>query len=357
MKVLHLWKDIAGNSWGLSRGERALGLQSDLLIHAGSSFNYPADINLRLDRFDGYKIQYFLRFFEFLKFRKKYDVFHFNGGASFLHRTDFSFLNQSELPFYPKHAKLFVTYNGCDARQKYPTMARTQTAACHNANCYGGLCNSGKVDEERRRGIAKMTRFVQHMWALNPDLLYFLPKEKASFLPYTVADFAPQSHPPKMKKKMIVAHAPTNQEVKGSKYVLEALHQLQQKYPDHIEMLLVEGKPNQTALEMYRQADLVIDQLLIGWYGAFAVEAMLMGKPVIARIALSDLHFIPAEMAKDLNETIINANPTTLYAVLEECLQNRTLLQEKGKASLAYATNWHHPEYVASLTKTQYEKL
>jgi len=356
MKVLHLWKDIAGNSWGLSRGERTLGLQSDLLIHANTYFKYPADLNLNLDRFDGYKIQYLLRFFEFLKFRKKYDIFHFNGGSSFLHRTDFSFFNQFELPFYPKSAKLFVTYNGCDARQKYPTMARTQTAACHNPNCYGGMCNSGKLDEERRRGIAKMTRFVHHIWALNPDLLYFLPEEKASFLPYTVAHFTPQSLPPKMRKKMIVAHAPTNQEAKGSKFVLEALNQLQKKYPDQIEVLLVEGKSHEVALEIYRQADLIIDQILIGWYGAFAVEAMLMGKPVIARIALGDLKFIPPAMAKELNETIINANPATIYTVLEECLQNRTLLEEKGKASLAYATKWHHPEYVANLTKTQYEK-
>ena len=33
---------------------------------------------------------------------------------------------------------------------------------------------------------------------------------------------------------------------------------------------------------MYAQADLVVDQVLIGWYGALAVETMAMGKPVIA---------------------------------------------------------------------------
>ena len=34
------------------------------------------------------------------------------------------------------------------------------------------------------------------------------------------------------------------------------------------------------ALKKYKQADVIIDQVRVGWYGAFAVEAIKMGIPV-----------------------------------------------------------------------------
>ena len=51
-----------------------------------------------------------------------------------------------------------------------------------------------------------------------------------------------------------------------------------------IELVLVEGVPNDRALELYRTADLVFDQCLIGFHGYFALEAMAMGKPVVCFI-------------------------------------------------------------------------
>ena len=38
------------------------------------------------------------------------------------------------------------------------------------------------------------------------------------------------------------------------------------------------------ALGRLAAADLVVDQLVLGWYGAVAVEAMALGRPVLAYI-------------------------------------------------------------------------
>ena len=38
------------------------------------------------------------------------------------------------------------------------------------------------------------------------------------------------------------------------------------------------------ALKIYEEADIVIDQVLIGWYGGFGVEVMKMGKPLAVYI-------------------------------------------------------------------------
>lgn len=356
MKVLHLPDSCGGNAWGLAQGEKKLGLESTVLVKSDSWLKYPADISLQLQQIRYKSLGLLKVFLTFLRIRKKYDVFHFNFGSSLLHfPARSSFLCQPELPFYPKSAKLFVTYQGCDARQKYKTMQRAKIAACHEAGCYKGMCNSGVEDQRRRDGIEKMSRYARHMWAVNPDLLYFLPPEKSSFLPYSVAYHDDIFYPPKFEKKLRIVHAPTQRECKGSGYILKALEAVQKKYPHVIEVQLVENVPHQKALEIYRQADLIIDQILIGWYGAFAVETMMMGKPVIARIAEADLHFIPEQMAIDLKQSVINADPASIQSVLERCVEDRCFLEQRAQACREYAFKWHSPEYVASITKAAYE--
>lgn len=353
MKVLHLPTSVGGNAWGLAQGERSLGLESKVLVLNQTWTNYPDDINLNLQNI--YKLEKYKKLaLTFWEIRNKYDIFHFNYGSSLIHFPE-KYLNQIELPFYPTEAKLFVTYNGCDARQKYPTMKRTQIAACHNPNCYNGACNSGKLDEYRRRGINKMAHYVNHIWALNPDLLYFLPKEKSSFLPYAISFDGLKIFPPKLGKQLKIVHAPTNREAKGTDYILNAIEKIKMTHGDLIEMCLVENISHDQALKIYQEADLIIDQILIGWYGGFAVEAMKMGKPVIARIAKEDLKFLPNQMAADVLETVIYADPDLIYEVILQCLDDRAILKHHSEASLDYVNKWHNPKYVASLTKQRYE--
>jgi hypothetical protein len=365
MKVLHLPTPTTGNSWGLAQGERALGLDSFVMIAQQSWHNYPADIYLHLESIPSIPGKFAKLAISFFNIRDKYDVFHFNFGNSLIYipyqlkqqlPTLFKYVDQLDLPFYPDTAKLFVTYNGCDVRQKYMTMQRTPIAACHNPNCYAGRCNSGRLDEYRRQGVKKMERYARHMWALTPDLLYFLPKEKSSFLPCTISNWSEvELCPPKLKKKLKIVHAPTNREAKGSDFILAAFEKIRRTHADFVEIQLVENISHVQALQIYRDADLIIDQILIGWYGAFAVEAMKMGKPVIARIAQEDLQFVLAPLAHDVMETIINADPSSIYEVLLRCIENRNFLRQQAQASLDYVYKWHHPQYVAGLTKEKYE--
>jgi len=355
MKVLHLPTYVGGHSWGLAQGEKSLELDSRVLFGSNGWLQYPCDIDLGLERISSPIVKFVKLARTFLEIRNQYDVFHFNFGSSLIHFPS-NHLNQLELPFYPSKAKLFATYNGCDIRQKYPTMKRTQIAACHNNNCYNGQCNSGVLDVYRRQGIRKMQQYVQHIWALNPDLLYFLPQDKSSFLPYAISLDGIEPVVPKFdNKKLKIVHAPTNREAKGSDYILSAIALLKKTHSDYFEFVIIEKIPHAQAIKLYHEADLVIDQILIGWYGGFAVEVMAMGKPVIARIAQEDLHFLPPLMAKDVQETVIYADPISIYEVLRHCVEDRQMLQHHAEASINYARKWHHPEYVASLTRQKYE--
>jgi hypothetical protein len=354
MKVLHLPSPVGGNSWGLARAERALGLESSVLVASQNWLGYCADIELGLERRSGFGKLVKLSS-SFLRLRNRYDVFHFNAGASLIHAPHRG-LDLIDLPFYPDRVALFATYNGCEARQKFPTIARTKISACHVANCYHGLCAYGRHDQLRQRSIKKMAHHVRHLWALNPDLMHFLPLEKSSFLPYAVIDENPSWHPAEVHRaRLRIVHAPTNREAKGSAYILAALERLKVTHGEQFELRIVEGIVHKEAMHLYAEADLVVDQILIGWYGGFAVETMAMGKPVIARLAQEDLRFLPAGMARDATEAIIDANPQSIEAVLRRCIEDRAFLARRAEAAAAYARRWHDPRYVASITKAAYE--
>jgi glycosyltransferase involved in cell wall biosynthesis len=351
MKVLHLPTVVGGMAWGLAQGEKKLGLDSQVLVTSNLWMNYPCDTSLHWEKKGALGV--FLSSLKaFWGHRRRFDVYHFNFGSTLV---DFRRLgiHHWDLAFYGKGKKIF-TYNGCDARQKYKTMRRAKIAACHEPGCYGDLCASGARDKMKERRIRKVSRYAHHLFAVNPDLLHFLPASISSFLPYCVAYWDEISALPyQTNREITVVHAPTDRTAKGTDTILAALENLKRKYP--LRIVLVERRSHAEALDIYRQADLVIDQVLVGWYGSVAVEAMKMGKPVAVYIREEDLSFIPEPMAKDLREAVIQIDPFSMEAVLEEYLQNPKLLSLKSEAGQAYVHRWHDPLYVASLTKAVYE--
>ena len=85
-----------------------------------------------------------------------------------------------------------------------------------------------------------MSRYVKHMWAVNPDLLNFLPPEKSSFLPYAVYteykdipafDFS--------RRKLKIVHAPTNRACKGSDIITGVIGELSKTLGDSFSFELI----------------------------------------------------------------------------------------------------------------------
>ena len=152
-----------------------------------------------------------------------------------------------------------------------------------------------------------------------------------------------------------IVHAPSDRVVKGTKYVLKAVQQLQAEGMP-LELILIENMAHSEARRAYERADLLIDQLLAGWYGVLAVELMALGKPVICYIREADLSFIPDQMRADL--PIINATPTSLYDVLKEWLTvRRHELPERGRRGREYVERWHDPLKIAAELKSVYETI
>jgi glycosyltransferase involved in cell wall biosynthesis len=342
--------------WGLAQGEKALGLQSEVLYRSDNWLQYPADrVIFKKEQESLIKkvISLPKLFKEVYRIRKNYDVFHLNYGSSLVDLPRFG-LHLIDLPFYK--GKIIVTYNGCDARQKYPTISRVPFSACHQRDCYQGICNNGTLDEMKRLRIAKFEQYAHAVFAVNPDLMHFLP-QKAIFLPYAISNWDTiRTLPYKgVDKKLKIVHSPTNRAAKGSDSIIQCLRLIKERYGDLVELLLVENLPNEKARQVYAEADLGIDQILIGWYGGFAVEVMKMGIPVVAFIRKEDLKFLPAAMAQECDNAIIQADPSSLFRKLQEIVENPSILKSYREAALDYVHRWHDPIYVAQITKSVYE--
>ena len=209
------------------------------------------------------------------------------------------------------------------------------------------------MDSYKRRQIARFARYVHRSYALNPDLLAMLPQ--AQFLPYArdVLQWVP--HYPEPRRQPHVLHAPTHRGIKGTQFLVEATERLQREGVQ-FNLEMIENLPHAEAQRRYKEADLVVDQLFLGWYGGFAVEAMALGKPVIAYLRGSDLHVVPREMRAEL--PVIDAIPATIYNVLKEWLTvRRNELPERGRAARAYVERWHDARPIAKRLIADYEAI
>lgn len=350
MRVLHCPTDTGGQAWGLSRAERAMGIQSDVMVRRSSWQGFPSDVDLRLR--EGFLPARTARLVQFLvRAVRTYDVFHFNWGMSIL---DFWFWNVHylELPLLKRFGKRIVmSFQGCDARLKTASRARFSTSAC--AECDVAWC-SERMDAIRQKRIRKVFTYADKVFALNPDLMHFLPG--AEFLPYASVDpvqWAPRARHEDASRRARptkILHMPSNRSIKGTKYVEQACARLRHEGIP-VELLLAEGVPHSRVGELIADADVVVDQLLIGWYGALAVEAMAMCKPVLCYLRDEDLkRFVPFHD----RIPVVRTTKETLQDDLRALLQSPRRCEQIGVAGREFVQEWHDPMKVARQTIAAY---
>jgi glycosyltransferase involved in cell wall biosynthesis len=132
-----------------------------------------------------------------------------------------------------------------------------------------------------------------------------------------------------------ILHAPNHTAIKGTRFFVEAVEELRAEGVD-VELVMLQGVPNEEILRAVAGADLIADQLVVGWYAMFALEALSLGKPVLCylRPDLLDL-YERAGLVKREEIPIINCDPSTVKATIRAIALDRTLLDglpERGRA-------------------------
>jgi glycosyltransferase involved in cell wall biosynthesis len=177
---------------------------------------------------------------------------------------------------------------------------------------------------------------------VNPDLIAQVPT--AEFLPYVALPIhLPEARPKPRRAIPRIVHAPSNRSIKGTEFLLAASEALQAAHPHELQLL--DRLPRDRALEVYAQADILVDQLRLGWYGAVAVEAMARGVPVVAYLNEEDLARIPRSMREEM--PIVNASPETLPSALARLLKDAGLREDLGRQGQQFVRRWHHPLKIA----------
>lgn len=378
MRVLHLPTAVGGGPSGMSRHLRKMGIESEVWTIDQDYLGYKVD-RVIIDIREPIVLQMLKALKAGSYVFGRWDVVHFNYGstlfsnggklvsrrsgestrrgltgalsgilgmaAGLMQRMELGILRARRIPY-------FVLYQGDDARQgdyslaHYDISIATQVPASYY---------TPRSDRWKRRQIQLMTRRAAGVYAVNPDLLNVLPA-KAEFLPYghvAIPEWTPHFTQGE-HDELVFVHAPSNRQVKGTAHILAALDELQTEgYRFRLE--LIEGMSNVDALERYKEADVVIDQLYAGWYGGVAVEAMALGKPVVAYLRTSDFQHLPHEMAKEL--PFFQATPTTIKDVLRCILElPRGELLERAKRSRAFVERWHDPAAIAARLADDYRR-
>ena len=368
LRVLHCPHQIGGQAANVALHERVLGLESKAIAFFETTFGYPVD-EVLWSASSNRLTQERARWSLYARAMRDFDVVHYNFGCPILnwgaldgrHRrilgglgSAYASLNSiTELPLLKLAGKVIaVTYQGDDARQgDYSRKHYGVSMAQEVSEDYYSLAS----DEGKRQRIARFAQYADLIYAANPDLLNVLPPQ-AVFLPYAHIDL--KSWMPVDSGNTLdvthVVHAPSHAKTKGTKHVLAAVDRLKAEGVS-FRFTLVEGLSIDEAKQVYETADLLVDQLLAGFYGGVSVELMALGTPVICYLRQSDMHYLPTEMVQEL--PIIQADPQSIYDVLRQWLTIRKgELRDRGLAGRRFVERWHDPLKIAGKLKTDYER-
>ena len=142
-------------------------------------------------------------------------------------------------------------------------------------------------------------------------------------------------------KTFKILHAPNHRSIKGTNYLIDAVKRLNDEGYD-IELRLLERKSNDEVLKEINNADLIVDQLIIGWYAMFAIESMALEKPVICYLREDLLDFYSQkDILSRENLPLINAKPQNIYHVIKKAYESPDMLQKASKKGPDFVNDMH----------------
>ena len=185
------------------------------------------------------------------------------------------------------------------------------------------------------------------------DLTHF--GEKGIMLPLA-ADLSlwrPAKKPKSKDKKIVIIHSTNHRSHKGTRFILEIVAKLEKKLP--IKLLLIEKKTIAECQKLYPQGDIFIPDVITGWHGFTAIEAMAIGKPVITYLR-ADIMKHHAYYAQG-NIPAISANPDNLAQAITRLVKNPKLREKLGQRGRQYTLKFHSLEFVGCLRSILYEYI
>jgi glycosyltransferase involved in cell wall biosynthesis len=141
------------------------------------------------------------------------------------------------------------------------------------------------------------------------------------------------------RERPLVVHAPSDPEKKGTQHVVAACERLP------VDLDVVHDVPHAEAVERFKRADIVVDQMHYLWHGMFAVECMAYGKPVVTHLDPEAVE--QTERAFGVKVPIVAATKDDLVEKLRPLVESFELRQRLGEDGRAYVERVHDLDKVA----------
>lgn len=138
------------------------------------------------------------------------------------------------------------------------------------------------LEEMAARNAALASQSGQPIFVSTPDLLQWVPD--ATWLPVVVdpARWREATARTRTHGTPVVAHAPSHPWLKGTGLIEPMLRRLESE--GLIEYRQIVGVPHAQMPDFYADADIVLDQFVLGIYGVAACEAMAAGRLVMSHV-------------------------------------------------------------------------
>lgn len=312
------------------------GYQIDFYGIGKTHFDMPVDFLLEFS--SNSIISLCQRIIYFFKILPRYDLWHLNYAEAFF----FYPLNLFILKLFGK--KIVVTFRGIDIQTDLEFLPKSLYLKSDNWPKYYDL----QFLKSFKRNLSKKIRrrifihFAGKIVITGP----FLASQVTHYdkiIPYArkienLSKFEKRNY-----KKIIVLHIPSDPIVKGTSEITCVFKHLAQKFPEHSFQVLP-PMPREKLLDEIKKADIVVDQLIIGWYGGQAVEAMAYGKIVMAFLNPSYLQLAPFGRGIP----IWNTNAWSFEQDLETLLKVfPQISREWQKKSYQFAKKYHDTKKIA----------
>jgi hypothetical protein len=338
--------DNVGNAMYIARTLRAVGIYAHSYSYSSDPTNYElkADFSdllfykkrtkkieyLYINRFTIRLINAFIRTVLLLKCLLRYNTFIFISPVTFYNKN----LDLPILSFLGK--KIVVALLGCAERDPSEPINHGDWGYCKICTDYNKqkvcLCNKLKLKREKFRLIEK---YCDYIFA-EKDLVSFVKNNHNIFPFYVAADPAKASQNVINKfsnSKIVVAHLPTNNILKGSIYVTKIMDKVCKENPE-VEFITKRMSNKELLDFLEKEVHIVIDELHSPYHGLLAVEAMARGCVVLTRIL--DCFY---EERPEL--PIISVNPDNLENVLNNLLRDKAKMIDIAKQSVDYYNKYH----------------
>ncbi len=344
IKVLHAPLNYANQAYVLSQALRARGIDSHLLRYQWEAntavrFYHEEDRVAEISRQDWFGD--LLRNVQHVA-GEGFDIVHF-WNRTLLWRGPSDFFNAMDLPFIRlAGARLVYRFTGYELRRK------SLEIEVNPFTPYRYGYESAFNEDDQKRYLDTLAPYVDTFVVQDPEMQTYCPQARIIPRALDLEQFSVAE--PVRNERPFVVHAPSRQQLKGSEFVVKAVNLLKEEGLD-FDFLLIENMPNAEALAQYRRADIVIDQLLVGWYGVLSMEAMAMGKTVIVYIRDDLKGYFHDGMP------LVNANPETITPALRQAIKDGELRREIGRRARRFVEEVHDSRGVARSAAKLYKKI